>query len=110
MIYYSEGYSPMLSHHSIWRTSLALALVLTLAGSGLALGDDRLTDDRGAAGLWRTLLELRTTASALHITAHPDDEDGPSLTLLARGQGVHTMLLSLNRGEGGANLIAPFFF
>ena len=110
MIYNSEGYSPMLSHHSIWRTSLALALVLTLAGSGLALGDGRLPEDRGAAGLWRTLLELRTTASALHITAHPDDEDGPSLTLLARGQGVHTMLLSLNRGEGGANLLAPFFF
>lgn len=100
----------MLSHRSIWWQRLALALVLTLAGMGLALGDDRLPEDRGAAGLWRTLLELRTTASALHLTAHPDDEDGPTLTLLARGQGVHTMLLSLNRGEGGANLIAPFFF
>ena len=32
------------------------------------------------------------------------------LTLLARGQGVRAMLLTLNRGEGGANRIAPFFF
>ncbi len=46
----------------------------------------------------------------MYITAHPDDEDGPLLTLLARGQGVRAMLLCLNRGEGGANLIAPFFF
>ena len=44
---------------------------MILMVSGLALGDARLPEDRGAAGLWRTLLELRTTASALHITAHP---------------------------------------
>ena len=106
----SEGHDPMLTHGSIWRRRFVLACVLTLAVSGLALGGARLPEDRGAAGLWRTLLELRTTASALHITAHPDDEDGATLTLLARGQGVRTMLLSLNRGEGGANLIAPFFF
>ncbi|MFQ5694358.1 MAG: PIG-L family deacetylase, partial [Terriglobia bacterium] len=69
-----------------------------------------LPEDRGAAGLWQTLGQLQTTASAIHITAHPDDEDGPMLTLLARGRGVRTMLLTLNRGEGGANLINPFFF
>lgn len=110
MARYCEERDSMLRHRSVWWKYLALALVLILTGSGLALGDDRLPEDCGAAGLWRSLLELRTTASALHITAHPDDEDGSSLTLLARGQGVHTMLLSLNRGEGGANLIAPFFF
>ncbi len=32
------------------------------------------------------------------------------LTLLARGQGVRTMLLTINRGEGGADMIAPYFF
>ena len=75
-----------------------------------ARSDGALPEDRGAAGLWRVLLELQTTASILHITAHPDDEDGAMLTMLARGQGVRTALLSLSRGEGGANLIAPFFF
>ncbi len=71
---------------------------------------DALPEDRGAAGLWQKLLKLRTTASAIHITAHPDDEDGGTLTLLSRGKGAHVTLLTLNRGEGGADLIAPFFF
>ena len=95
-----------------WRSLClkSLALVLAVALASLGADDGKLPEDRGAAGLWRSLLELRTTASAIHITAHPDDEDGPTLTKLARGQGVHTMLLTLNRGEGGANLIAPFFF
>jgi LmbE family N-acetylglucosaminyl deacetylase len=71
---------------------------------------DMLPEDRGAAGLWQELRQLRTTASALHITAHPDDEDGGMLTMLSRGKGAHVTLLTLNRGEGGADLIAPFFF
>src|SRR5213080_3225979 len=37
----------------------------------------------------------------------PDDEDGALLTWLSRQQGVRTGLLTLNRGEGGANLIGP---
>ncbi len=88
--------------------TLVLASLLVLAPP--AGGGTALPEDRGAAGLWQALLKLRTTASALHITAHPDDEDGPMLTLLARGQGVRAMLLTLNRGEGGANRIAPYFF
>src|SRR5579862_5085756 len=35
--------------------------------------------DRGAAGLTRWLHALRTRASVLMITAHPDDEDGGML-------------------------------
>jgi LmbE family N-acetylglucosaminyl deacetylase len=50
---------------------------------------------------------LRSTATALHITAHPDDEDGAMLTWLSRHEGVRTGLLTLNRGEGGANLVGP---
>jgi LmbE family N-acetylglucosaminyl deacetylase len=69
-----------------------------------------LPEDRGAAGLWQALLELRTTGSVLYIDAHPDDEDGPFLTMLSRGQGVRCMKLTLTRGEGGADRIAPFFF
>jgi LmbE family N-acetylglucosaminyl deacetylase len=58
-----------------------------------------------AAGAYESLLRLRTTAAVLHTTAHPDDEDGGLITWLARGQGVRTALLTLTRGEGGANLI-----
>jgi LmbE family N-acetylglucosaminyl deacetylase len=63
--------------------------------------------NRGAAAVWRALLRLRSTARVLHTTAHPDDEDAALLTWLARNQGAYTALLTLNRGEGGANLIGP---
>ena len=43
----------------------------------------------------------------LMIGAHPDDEDTELLTLLVRGLGAEAAYLSLNRGEGGQNLIGP---
>jgi len=64
-------------------------------------------ENKGAAAAYRALLCLRSTATVLHTTAHPDDEDGALLTWLSRQQGVRTGLLTLNRGEGGANLIGP---
>jgi LmbE family N-acetylglucosaminyl deacetylase len=65
--------------------------------------------DEGAVGLWQSLTELRTRASLLMIVAHPDDEDGGMLTYEARGQGVHTAMLTLTRGEGGQNLMSGDF-
>ena len=59
--------------------------------------------NRGASGLERDLLALRTRASMIHITAHPDDEDGGMLAYETRGKGVRGVLLTLNRGEGGQN-------
>jgi len=43
----------------------------------------------------------------LMIGAHPDDEDTELLTVLVRGMGTEAAYLSLNRGEGGQNLIGP---
>lgn len=82
--------------------------VLTL--SEARTGPRSLPVDRGAPGLWQRLLRLQTTASVLYTTAHPDDEQGGALTYLSRGRGVRTALLSLNRGEGGANAIGPELF
>ncbi len=65
------------------------------------------SENKGAAAAYRALLRLRSTATVLHTTAHPDDEDGALLTWLSRKGGVRTGLLTLNRGEGGANLIGP---
>ncbi len=62
------------------------------------------------AAAYESLLRLKTTATVLHTTGHPDDEDGALLTWLARGQGVRTGLFTLTRGEGGANLIGPELF
>jgi len=64
-----------------------------------------LAQDQGAAGLQLELLRLGTTARLMQVVAHPDDEDGGMLTLEARGRGVSTLLMTLNRGEGGQNKI-----
>jgi LmbE family N-acetylglucosaminyl deacetylase len=61
--------------------------------------------DQGLAGLRLELLRLGTTARLMQVVAHPDDEDGGMLTLEARGHGVSTLLMTLNRGEGGQNKI-----
>ena len=66
--------------------------------------------DRGAAALWQSLQKLHTRASLLMVTAHPDDEDGAMLTYESRGVGGRTALLTLNRGEGGANVMSADYF
>jgi LmbE family N-acetylglucosaminyl deacetylase len=66
--------------------------------------------DRGAAALWQSLQKLHTRASLLMVTAHPDDEDGGMLTYETRGQGARATLLTLNRGEGGANVMSSDYF
>jgi LmbE family N-acetylglucosaminyl deacetylase len=66
--------------------------------------------NRGSAALWQSLKKLHTRASLIMITAHPDDEDGGMLTYESRGQGTRVALLTLNRGEGGANVMSPDYF
>ena len=66
--------------------------------------------NRGSAALWQSLKKLHTRASVIMITAHPDDEDGGMLAYESRGQGARVTLLTLNRGEGGANVMSPDYF
>lgn len=66
--------------------------------------------DRGAAGLARCLAQLRTRASMLMITAHPDDEDGGMLAYETRLRGARAALLTLTRGEGGQNAMSTDFY
>jgi LmbE family N-acetylglucosaminyl deacetylase len=66
--------------------------------------------DQGAAGLGLALRRLQTTASVLHVGAHPDDEDSDLIAQLARGAGARVAYLSLNRGEGGQNRIGAELF
>ncbi len=61
--------------------------------------------NQGAAAAWQALIKLRTTATVLFTQAHPDDEDAGLVTWVARHEGARTGILSLTRGEGGANLI-----
>jgi len=66
--------------------------------------------NQGSAAVWQSLKKLRTRASLVMITAHPDDEDGGMLTYEARGRGTRVSLLTLNRGEGGANVMSADFY
>lgn len=90
------------------RSDRGLDRVLTLTDA--RTGPRSLSVDRGAPGLWQQLLRLQTTASVLYTAAHPDDEQGGTLTYLSRGLGVRTSMLTLNRGEGGANAIGSELF
>ena len=69
-----------------------------------------LPQETGAAGLKLMLRRLQTTARLMQVDAHPDDEDGGMLTLEARGKGVSTLLMTLNRGEGGQNQLGSNLF
>jgi len=64
----------------------------------------------GSAALWQSLKKLHTRASLMMFTAHPDDEDGGMLAYESRGVGARVALLTLNRGEGGANVMSPDYF
>ncbi len=69
-----------------------------------------LPQETGAAGLKLMLRRLQTTGRLMQTVAHPDDEDGGMLTLEARGKGVSTLLMTLNRGEGGQNKLGSNLF
>lgn len=103
------------------RAFIAAATTLILIATGLAQTPAQiaispssqatpLPFDRGAAAVWQSLLKLRTRASLLMITAHPDDEDGGMMTYESRGQGARVALLTLNRGEGGQNVMSPDYW
>jgi LmbE family N-acetylglucosaminyl deacetylase len=82
-----------------------------MIGSVAALiASEPLPQDRGASGAWQKLLKLRTIASVMHTTAHPDDEHGGVLAMLSRGEGARVSLLTLNRGEAGDNAIGSELF
>ncbi len=66
--------------------------------------------DRGAAALRDSLCKLSTRASLIMIVAHPDDEDGGTLAYESRYKGADVSLLTLNRGEGGQNVMSSNYW
>ena len=86
------------------RFAFVIGAVATLTAT------EPLPQDRGAGGTWQKLLKLRTIASVMHTTAHPDDEHGGLLAMLSRGDGARVSLLTLTRGEAGDNAIGSELF
>ena len=88
--------------HGLRSSLISLVLFLSLA-CGLAAAQEIPPPDRGSDALAQMFARLRSTARLLHTTAHPDDDDGSMLVYELRGQGTETVMLTLNRGEGGQN-------
>ncbi|HEX6285083.1 MAG TPA: PIG-L family deacetylase, partial [Pyrinomonadaceae bacterium] len=76
-----------------------VALVLLLALPSRSQSDN--------SPLHQALLDLTNPWTVMCVAAHPDDEDGSSLTVLRRKYGVHTVTLFSTFGEGGQNAVGP---
>lgn len=59
------------------------------------------------AELHQALLDLTNATTVMCVAAHPDDEDGTTLTVLRRKYGIHTVSLFATYGEGGQNAVGP---
>lgn len=94
----------------LFRSSRLMAQSPTAVNSKPIVAAQPISFDRGSAAVWQSLQKLHTRASILMVTAHPDDEDGGMLTYESRGQGARVVLLTLNRAEGGANVMSSDYF
>jgi LmbE family N-acetylglucosaminyl deacetylase len=95
---------------SFSRPAGTIILITFLVLSGTLKSQVRPIYSYGAAGLTQALERLQTTAGALHTGAHPDDEDTAFIARTARGDHARVGYLSLNRGEGGQNIIGTELF
>ena len=92
------------------RTELSVAIAL----AGVALfatppsvsARARLPEDRGSAALAQSLRKLQTTGRVVYMIAHPDDEDGGTVTMLTRGKGYEVTFLALSRGEAAGDAVS----
>lgn len=87
---------------------LAFSAPTVAASAAITAGDIRpVPDGKGTSTLAQAVLRLPVVASLLHTGAHPDDENSALVAYVSRGLHGRTAYLSLNRGEGGQNLIGP---
>jgi LmbE family N-acetylglucosaminyl deacetylase len=96
------------------RVLTSLVLAVSLALSVLNLWPAHATgiaqpaaQASGNVELHQALLDLASPWTVMCVAAHPDDEDGTTLTVLRRKLGVHTVSLFSTYGEGGQNAIGP---
>jgi len=98
------GYRYFESKHL--RTYVALLLCI-LVLSQHPRAQTQPTEKLDKAELHQALLDLANPWTVMCVAAHPDDEDGSTLTILRRKYGVHTVSLFSTFGEGGQNAVGP---
>jgi LmbE family N-acetylglucosaminyl deacetylase len=90
---------------------VALALIALLTAAVLPARAQQSStsgiDARDDAELYQALLDLTNPWTVMCVAAHPDDEDGATLTVLRRKYGAHTVTLFSTYGEGGQNATGP---
>ncbi|HKO43296.1 MAG TPA: PIG-L family deacetylase [Pyrinomonadaceae bacterium] len=99
--------------HTIIRRATAFLSLVALASSFAVISSaqDPSTEPTPAvvtkAELHQALLDLTNPWTVMCVAAHPDDEDGTTLTVLRRKHGAHTVSLFSTYGEGGQNAVGP---
>jgi LmbE family N-acetylglucosaminyl deacetylase len=108
MTYFRPGAPRFLALCAVLLLTASPLGAQTPAASTIAATTDYqpLRVDRGNSALQQSLRKLGNRSSLMMIVAHPDDEDGGMLTYESRGQGARVALLTLNRGEGGQNIMS----
>src|SRR5688572_955046 len=99
--------------YTIIPRATAFLVFVTLASSIIfrVSAQEPSTDPTAAAvtkaELHQALLDLSNPWTVMCVAAHPDDEDGTTLTVLRRRHGAHTVSLFSTYGEGGQNAVSP---
>ncbi len=94
-------------------SSLFIIVILSLGAIGATRAQEPvasptpLTPAARKAELHQALIDLTNPFTVMCVAAHPDDEDGTTLTMLRRKFGVHTVSLFSTYGEGGQNAVGP---
>lgn len=83
-----------------WIVATTRAQEATASATSTAVTIDK-------ADLQQVLVDLTNTWTVMCVAAHPDDEDGTTLTTLRRRDGAHTVSLFSTYGEGGQNAVGP---
>lgn len=109
--------SSQMSNLSRWRVILSVLLLVLLALPAPVTSQTapppaptpqtEQAEKPDNAALHQALLDLTNPWTVMCVAAHPDDEDGSTLTVLRRKYGVHTVSLFSTFGEGGQNAIGP---
>src|SRR5215212_8611384 len=89
------------------RAYISLLLCLVLLHQQPCAQSETATDKVDKAELYQALLDLTSPWTVMCVAAHPDDEDGSTLTVLRRKHGIHTVSLFSTFGEGWQNAVGP---
>ena len=87
------------------KSSLFAAALIGIAAINAPAAFAAPEPDLGDVALHQALLELGTDLSLMCVAAHPDDEDGATLTYYRKKYGYKTFAVIATRGEGGQNEI-----